>query len=314
MSKLTFLDKLKVLIDVISSSALLSITVLLLIASLFYIFITTNKKNAKSSRRTYIVGYLIVTVIVIAIYGSSISKLFDYMMNNLFVVIYFPNLAVYFAAIIITNIILLVSIFNFKISKTIKYINTIVYSVIHYLLILIINIITTKKLDVFTQSSVYENKQALALIELSSIIFVTWIIFLTIYKLIRIYQTRNKVEVKQKQKKSIVNKKRLPDFAREIEAPRVASSISKKHQQEIKNKQAAAKKELELIKKQEEQKQLEEFDKLFTLEDYKKMLDILKTEKNKKEEKKENIEEPILIEQEEQKKLTELQDLYKSVR
>ena len=52
MSKLTFLDKLKVLIDVISSSALLSITVLLLIASLFYIFITTNKKNANEIRNT----------------------------------------------------------------------------------------------------------------------------------------------------------------------------------------------------------------------------------------------------------------------
>lgn len=321
MSKLSFIDKLEVLADVVSSSAVLSITILLLIASLFYIFITTNKKNAESSKRTYLIGYLIVTILVIAIYGSSLSKMFDYMMNNFFIAIYFPNLAIYFAAIIATNIILLISIFNFKITKIIKYINTTIYCIIHYLLILIINIITTNKLDVFSQNSVYENKEALALIELSSIIFVVWILFLILYRIIRVYQNRKEVKITKKVSTTPVEskKKKLPDYAKEVNPPKIATSISKKKQEEIKNKQ----KEMENLKKEEERKQLEEFNNLFTLEDYKVMLEILK-EKNKKE----IIEEPIIIEnvaqqnlqeakqieEYEQNKISELQNLYRSVR
>jgi len=203
MSKLSFFDKLKILFDVASSSYVFIIA-LLLVISLAFIFITTNRKNAKSSKISYIIMYLAVIIGVCGVYYDSLSKMFDYMMNNFFIAIYFPNLAIYFAAIIASNIILWISMFNFKIHKSIKKINVVMYSIIHYILILIINVITKNKLDVFTQKSVYENKQALGLIELSSTIFIAWIIFLIIYKLIRTYQKRKYPQVKVVEKKEKV--------------------------------------------------------------------------------------------------------------
>ncbi len=262
MSKLSLFDKLKVLVDVTSSSSLFVIALLLLV-SLAYLFVTTNKKNAKSSKFTYSFIYLIIIIITTVLYKDSLSKMFDYMMNNFFIAIYFPNLAIYFAAIIISNIILWISIFNFKISKIIKYINTVIYCIIHYLLILIINIITTNKLDVFTQSSVYQNDQALALIELSSSIFVIWILLLGIYKLIRIYQTR---KMHQEEPTTIVEKtpkKTLPINVIEVDYPKYVVDTKK---DKVKEEQ----------KKQDE---LTYFENMLTLEDYKLVLSILKNQK-----------------------------------
>lgn len=180
--------------------------------------------------------------------------MFDYMMNNFFIAVYFPNLAIYFAAIITTNIILWISIFNRKITKWIRTINTATFCIIHYLLILIINIIIKNKLDIFDTTSIYQNKNALALIELSSAVFVSWILFLIIYKIIRVYQQKkeesyNETESNPEQiiienpapepiiKTETVYKRKLPDSIVKTEAPSIIRGTVKrkvKVQEEVK--------------------------------------------------------------------------------
>ena len=88
--------------------------------------------------------------------------------------------------LIITNIIVWISIFSFKSSKLIKRLNIAIYVIMNYLLALILSVINTNKLDIFTQESIYGNKKVTALIELSSGVFLIWIIFLILYKLILI--------------------------------------------------------------------------------------------------------------------------------
>ena len=205
MSKLSLLDKLKVLSDVTSSSGLFIVVIVILIA-LAALLITTNTKTRKKSRFVCIAIYGAIIIVSILFYREELFELFDYMMNNFFIAIYFPNLAIYFAAIVTTNIILWISIFNRKITKWIRTINTIIFCFIHYLLILIINIITTNKLDIFDQTSIYENQEALALIELSSTIFVVWILFLIIYKIIRIYQDNQEINPKEELENSPLEK------------------------------------------------------------------------------------------------------------
>lgn len=293
VEKLSFLDKLKILIDVTSSSGLF-IVALLLVLSLAYLFATTNRKNAKSSKVTYTTIYLILVVISIILYRSSLEQLFDYMMDNLFIAIYFPNLAIYFAAIVVANIILWISIFNFKTNKSIKYINITFYSIIHYLLILIINVITNNKLDVFSQSSVYGNKEALALIELSSGIFIVWILLLIIYKVIRAYQIKHKKEKVSHKTIERKDKRSLPVNIVRVNPPQYIVDNTQTKTNNVK----------------EETRKTNDFDKLLTLEDYKLVLSILKEQKEKEKKKQEKLE----LEREEKNKITELQQLYRSVR
>ena len=388
MSKLSLLDKLKVLSDVTSSSGLFIVAIVILIA-LAALLITTNTKTKKISSFVCIAIYGAIIIVSILFYREELFELFDYMMNNFFIAIYFPNLAIYFAAIVTTNIILWISIFNRKITKWIRTINTIIFCFIHYLLILIINIITTNKLDIFDQTSIYENQEALALIELSSTIFVVWILFLIIYKIIRIYQDNQEINPKEELENSplekeirkelpkepiikteTIIKRKLPDSIKKTEVPSIIQGNIRKKQpeniidfmksatptqdnsylmdipdpilnespqfldimlrdQEImkplksekqpkttkivekpprkqrnitvikepklvekKTLRKEMKKEVEVVKSKQ-QKELDIFDSLLTLEDYKRVLSVLKTyqQQEKKEIKKEDLEE-----------------------
>lgn len=277
MKDMSFFDKLNILGDVISSSNMFIIGIILFII-IGFLFITTNKTNYKSSKRTYLLIYISIITFLIITYKDSLSNMFDYMMNNLFIAVYFPNLAIYFAAIIITNVIVWISMFNFNVSKLIKSINVVVFCIIHYLLILILNIVTEKKLDVFQQSSVYGNKQAFALIELSSTIFIVWIIFLILYKIIKKYITKEEtIEVEENTNKNNINKTKAPYVLKQTPS--------------IQNEEKTT-----------------DFENLLTLDDYKLLLNMLR-------EKKQEIKEDEVKEQEidNQNKFMELQALYKSI-
>ena len=288
MSKLSLIDKLKVFIDVSKSSSLyLIVLIVLLIAG--YIFLTTTKKTVKRNKAIFVGISIFIALTIMISYHGTLSKMFDYMMNNFFIAVYFPNLAIYMAAIIITNIIVWISIFSFKTDKLVKRLNIIIYVIMHYLLALIVSVINSNKLDVFTQESIYGNQKVTALIELSSGIFIIWIVFLIIYKIILIYL---KKDYKPKVKKVIVKKrvKKLPVNFEPKEAPDYLYGKAPKKQVE------------EKIITKEIIKEVEANEDIFTKEDYKLLLMLLNKQKEKNRQEKE------------QSKIEELQEMYRSVR
>lgn len=293
MTKMSFMDKIQVLIDITSSSNIF-IVVILSLLFLAYMFITINKKNLKNSKFTYFLIYGIVIASLLFTYRKSLGNMFDYLVDNLFIIIYFPNLAVYLSAIIAAHIILWISVFKQNISKLIKVINVLFYIVITYILILILNVINLNNLDVFTQSSIYSNSEALALIELSSSIFMVWIAFLIIYTMIRSFQRTTENEVIEQAK--VVKKEKtvkLPKDYTLIEAPYVI----KQDNDEIK---------VEATNKINDY----QYNDLLTLGDYKLLLNILKDHKQKEKEEQEKLKK----QEDEQSKYIQLQELYKSVR
>ena len=144
MARLSFIEKLSVLFNLTKSSTLY-IIILLAIAALGLILVTSSKKSDKTTKIFYVTIYIILVMTLLYTYKDSLSNMLDYMMNNLFIIIYFPNLAIYLAAIITTNIICWVSIFNKKAQKIIKRINIAMYCIITYILVLILNIINENK-------------------------------------------------------------------------------------------------------------------------------------------------------------------------
>lgn len=258
MTQTTILEKLKIVFDV-SMSSKLFIAVIAFIILLAVVALKTNKKNVQRGKLVYGLTYAAILIAILILYHESLGKMFDYMMNNFFIVLYFPNVAVYLAAIIITNIILLVSVFNFKTPKLVRNINIVVYGIIHYLLALVLNVISENKLDIFSQVSVYGNKDAQAIIEFSSAIFIIWIIFLIFYKIIRKYQKKDVVPVKRK---VIVKKVRaLPEGIAEVEVPLFVKAQPKKHEEVKVNEEPVIIAELvdeHKIEKEQLEKQLAE--------------------------------------------------------
>ena len=324
MSKLSLLDKLSLFIDVAKDS-IWSVLILIILIVLVYIFSGTNKKTMKRNKIIYIGFSLLILIILFICYLPSIGKIFDNMMNNLFIVIYFPSLAVYFAAIIVTSIILWISLFNQKTSEIIKRLNLVVYLIINYIFALLLYTINNNKLDIFSTESIYGNKQATALIELTSIIFVVWIVFLILYKIVLTYVRR---DYRPEVKKVLVKKevKKLPENYLNIDVPKtVYGNISKPKQEEKNYSYTNApsmvygninKNEKPYIeinapkvvygtipKKYSIDNKTKVYEDMLTLEDYKLLLKLLK-EKKLKQAKEEVI----------QPNFTELENLFRSIR
>lgn len=318
MSKLSLLDKLSLFIDVAKDS-LWSVLILLILIVLVYLFSKTTNKTMKRNKLIYIGFSLLILIILFICYLPYIGRIFDNMMNNLFIVIYFPNLAVYFAAIIVTSIILWISLFNYKTTEIIKRLNLVVYLIINYLFGLLLYTINTKKLDIFNTEAIYSNKQTTALIELTSIIFVVWILFLIIYKVVLIYLKR---EYRPEVKKVLVKKevKKLPENYLNIEVPSmVYGNNTPIKEKPYKTKEAPnmvygkikVKPYIEIEvprmvygtipKKYSLDNKTKVYEDMLTLEDYKLLLKLLKEQKIKKEE----VIEP---------NSTELDNLFRSIR
>lgn len=301
MSKISLAEKWQILLEVTKSSYWF-LLIIVLLSILGIMLLNTNKKTKNRNKKIYLISSGIILSLIIVMYHGPITNIFDYMMNNLFIAIYFPNLAIYFAALIIMNIILWISLFHSKTSELIKKINIIVYILMNYLLILILSVINKDNLDVFTQSSVYNNKNATALIEMSSVLFLVWILFLVIYKIILSYLTKNE---KEKINKIVVTKpiKVLPDNYEPIHVPNYSYGNINKKMDNI------------FIKEYQENKKItQEFENLLTVDDYKLLLKILKEQKEKDQREKQLNEERERREKEKQEWLQFEQERKEAIR
>ena len=139
MNPLSLITKLQTVFEVITSKNLY-LMILVVIAFLTLLFITTNGSNRKQSKRAYILLYLAGFIFLAVQYGSSFLALLDYAINEVFITYYFPNIVIYIIMLIVTNIVLWKTIFNDKIDKKLKIINSFAFAIITYLFILAISI------------------------------------------------------------------------------------------------------------------------------------------------------------------------------
>lgn len=279
MSKMTFMDKLSVLLNV-SLSSKLFIALFTLLIIIGFVLIKNNNNDVQKNKKIYLMITIFISALVIFTFNTSLAKMFDYMMNNLFIIVYFPNIAIYLAAIIATNVILFVSIFSNKTSKVIKNINIIVYTIINYLLVLLLFTVNKSGLDLFSQSSIYQNESATALIELTSILFIVWVVFLVLYKLILSYLSKDdeisedtariRKKILMEEQRKIFNEKR--ELEREKEELRKA--------QEEMTTPVVVREETPKQMSREEY-MMKQFDQMLTLNDYKVLLNVLKEHRDK---------------------------------
>ena len=275
MVEISVSEKIEILKKVMTSS-IAPLLALFIIVFIGFLFITTNRHNRGESKKVYILLYAVALIALIIRYSTYFMNFIDYFMNHVFILIYFPNLAVYLLAIIITNIIMWKTLFKSD-DKALKVINTLAFCSIHYLFILLLSVIASKGLDIFEMTSIYGNKTAYTLIELSSFTFVIWILLMTIYLTIRKLQTKNKGIVLEEYKVEPIihkNKRIVP-----VEAPIEAYSntvISKEQRKDI--------------PKAKQDPMIRIYDSMLTVEDYKLLLELLKEHRHKEEIKQEELE------------------------
>ena len=122
------------------------------------------KKNKKIGKTLYIIGWIFIISFIIIRYNSYLSKIFDNLINQIFMQIFFPNLATYVILIIITNIIFLISINRKNIKNLTKVINSIFFIVIMIMMVYTLEQIISNNINFYSTEEVYTNQNFLVLI------------------------------------------------------------------------------------------------------------------------------------------------------
>lgn len=286
MTSISMLDKLKLVLNL--SENVFNIAIIVFMIFISFLYITTNKNNRKSSLKAYIAMYIILFAVILIRYYDSLPTMFDYFMDNVFDIIYFPNIAVYMGFIILSNIIMLVSVFSTRTHKYIKTINVIISGILDYIFVLFVSLVNAKKINVFNIESLYSNRNIHTLIELSSNIFILWIVFLIIFKIVISIIENNK------------NKKISKVSVEHIGGHEETKKLSKMPDNIIKTTAP-------MIIKREEPIM---YDSMFTLDDYKHMLSILESDKENVNKKIEIKEEAKPKKKENHSEVTDLLKLY----
>lgn len=180
----TILNKINLIYSFIKDNSFIFM-ILLLVLIILIDLIYGN--NSKSTKRLYAI-----TIILIILYGTfeyykPLLNIVDTYITNLVKLAYFPSLIEYFTMILITIFFQIYSIKKYEAVQ--KNINIWVAIFIEFLFIT--NVIAMKDItvDLSTITKIYEQDLLLSIFELSSMVFIVWIVTNIIINIIKLFLT-----------------------------------------------------------------------------------------------------------------------------
>ena len=175
MRNYSLVDKSKILMDIILSSPLFLFCFMVGIAVLIF-YIISIKKEKSINKWIFISIWSFLVIILLINYNGIIIKLISNLLDDFFEALYFPDLTVYIIILFISNFFFFYSILSKKINKKYKLLNFCNVLIINIFLVLIIDIVKSNNINIYDELNVYTNSKLLVLLELTSSIFVSWIL------------------------------------------------------------------------------------------------------------------------------------------
>ncbi len=256
MVELSLLERLKLVFSLIFSSPLFLILLLGIAIMLVDSFIISKK--SKKTKILYLIISILSIVILLHNYYNSIFDIFDTIAKNIVAIIYFPSALEYVIIMVISLLVLIVSLLNRKTNKKIKFINFLIFILELFLFFLILDELSKQKIDLANKINIYSNVNLMALFELSVIIFIVWMVFLILYKII--------YKLTHKEEKIVVNER---SFYEEPELPKTI--------EELRKEELVPPPQIEYIVVEKKND-----NDMFTLEEYKALKVLLENMKNNK--------------------------------
>lgn len=185
MIQASLLDQIKTFFNILVNTKTLWIIVIMVLGLVLLLTLASKFHNKKITKVLYAIVYLGIFGTLIYFFHEEIFELFDYLIDNIFLFLFFPNLAVYILVLVVVNVIIIKSTFSEKDNKIIKVFNIIAFIVFDIIFYLIIDNVIKNDVNVYEQLSIYTNNDLLILIELSMKLFVVWLLVLIIIKITR---------------------------------------------------------------------------------------------------------------------------------
>ena len=192
-------DKMKILLDLILEYKIL---VVMIILTLLFTFLLVNKTINK---RKYIrlLGFLLMLglIITVIINIESLQVTLDSIITNIFTDIYFPSVEVYIFILSVMVIAIVNTFVNKNMLNAYKINNTIMFFTLVFLLISFLLTISNNDIDIFDKTSIYTDVNSLVLLQLSTTVFILWllisIIIYTINSIIKRVTIKEEKDIKE---------------------------------------------------------------------------------------------------------------------
>lgn len=185
----TILEKLNLIYKFISDNSFIFLIVLLMLIILLDLI---YGKNTKQTKILYICILLLILIYGLFEYYKPLLNILDVYITYIFKMTYFPSIIDYFSMIIITIIIQIYSI-N-KLNKIQKNINIWISIIIELLFIINLIALNNISIDLNNITKIYENDLLLSIFQISSILFMIWLIFNLLTYLIKNFIS-NRIEI-----------------------------------------------------------------------------------------------------------------------
>lgn len=177
MKYTNIIEKLACVLDIIFANwyylAFIGITALILT------LLALKLINRKKAFLMTLIGNIILLGVTIYTNSKPLSKIGNSIVNNIFTDIYFPSAYVYLFILIIIDIVTFVYLMKKNGKKSYKWIHSICFFIIQFILTLILELLSKNKIDIFSKVSLFSNKNLVILLELSTNIFIIWLIMIT---------------------------------------------------------------------------------------------------------------------------------------
>ena len=185
----SILSKLSLIYEFLKENMLITLTLVLLIIIILDLCYGNNKKNTKVFYGI-IIGLLILLIGIM--YYKPLFNIIDIYIANIVKFMYFPSIIDYFSFILIT---IMLQMYSIKRKKGfLKHFNLWIGIIIELLFIVNIIALNGTNINFNTITSIYENDLLLSLFQVTSSLFIIWIIINVLVFIISMF-LNNKIEI-----------------------------------------------------------------------------------------------------------------------
>lgn len=174
MTDFSTTQRLQTIFDTIfSSSFFISLSVILVLTLIM--FIVNTKIKSKAPRIISVISYILLMILVLARYGNYVLSINDSIVEKFFKAMYFPNLVVYVAMLIITILLIIINFLTTKYSQITKICNIFCFSIIWFLFVLVLDVAKKESINIYEIEEIYNNSTLMILLQASMAIFCIWL-------------------------------------------------------------------------------------------------------------------------------------------
>lgn len=186
---MSLFEKLETIFEYMVSS-FLPIEMLVLSLLLFCILLVNIKVNNKYINIAAIGIYLGFILGIVISYGDYVKLCINGFVKTVLNYIFFPSTFVYFLIFIFVTGLMIYTIFNKKMKKIKKIVNYAYFSALYFFFMSFIVLSVYSGVDIYDTVALYKNEIILALVQVSNLLFLVWILFTLFYELYQFYKRK----------------------------------------------------------------------------------------------------------------------------